>query len=104
MATPSSRSATVRTRDRRITRASICRLSTRFTHSSARLPDGPQREALFLEAKKLFVAYTPYKFVGHRIEAAVFHPWVVGYRRQSFLRALWKYVDIDNDVKGERGA
>ncbi len=68
------------------------------------LPDGPQREALFLEAKKLFVAYTPYKFVGHRIEAAVFHPWVVGYRRQSFLRSLWKYVDIDNDLKGERGA
>ena len=68
------------------------------------LPDGPQREALFLDAKKLFVAYMPYKFVGHRIECAVFHPWVVGYRRQSFLRALWKYLDIDNDVKGERGA
>ncbi len=92
------------------------------------LPDGPEREALFLEAKKLFVAYMPYKFVGHRIEAAVFHPWVVGYRRQSFLRSLWKYVDIDqrpeglgyrrqsflrslwkyvdidNDVKGERNA
>ena len=68
------------------------------------LPDGPQREALFLDAKKLFVAYTPYKFVGHRIECAVFHPWVVGYRRQSFLRALWKYLDIDNDIKGERGA
>lgn len=68
------------------------------------LPDGPEREALFLDAKKLFVAYTPYKFVGHRIEAAVFHPWVVGYRRQSFLRALWKYVDIDNDLKAERNA
>ena len=55
-------------------------------------------------AKKLFAAYMPYKFVGHRIETAVFHPWVVGYRRHSFMRAMWKYVDIDNDLKGERGA
>jgi len=68
------------------------------------LPDGPERDALFVEAKKLFVAYMPYKFVGHRIETAVFHPWVVGYRRHSFMRAMWKYVDIDNDVKAERAA
>jgi ABC-type transport system substrate-binding protein len=68
------------------------------------LPDGPERDALFLQAKKLFVAYAPYKFVGHRIETAVFHPWVVGYRRHSFMRAMWKYIDIDNDLKGERSA
>ncbi len=68
------------------------------------LPDGPERDALFREAKKLFVAYMPYKFVGHRIETAVFHPWVIGYRRHSFMRAMWKYVDIDNHLKGERGA
>lgn len=68
------------------------------------LPDGPERDAAFLAAKKLFVAYTPYKFVGHRIETAVFHPWVVGYRRHSFMRAMWKYVDIDNGLKAERAA
>ena len=39
----------------------------------------------------------PYKFVGHRIETAVFHPWVIGYRRHSFMRAMWKYIDIDHD-------
>ncbi|MGH6608931.1 MAG: ABC transporter substrate-binding protein [Burkholderiaceae bacterium] len=68
------------------------------------LPDGPEREAIFHEAKKLFVAYAPYKFVGHRIDTAVFHPWVIGYRRHPFRRDFWKFVDIDNDVKGERGA
>ena len=67
------------------------------------LPDGPEREAIFLEAK-LFVAYAPYKFVGHRIDTAVFHPWVVGYRRHPFRRDFWKFVDIDNGVKEERGA
>jgi ABC-type transport system substrate-binding protein len=68
------------------------------------LPDGPERDALFLEAKKLFVAYAPYKFVGHRIDTAVFHPWVIGYRRHPFRRDFWKFVDIDNGVKAERAA
>ena len=61
------------------------------------LPDGPERDALFLEAKKLFVAYAPYKFVGHRIETSVMHPWVIGFRRHPFMRDFWKYVDIDNE-------
>ena len=87
-------------RAKRITRASIFRPTTSFMRSRSMLPDGPEREALFLEAKKLFVAYTPYKFVGHRIETAVFHPWVIGYRRHSFMRAMWKYIDIDQRRKG----
>jgi hypothetical protein len=46
----------------------------------------------------LFVAYAPYKFVGHRIETSVFHPWVIGFRRHPFMRDFWKYVDIDEEV------
>jgi ABC-type transport system substrate-binding protein len=68
------------------------------------LPDGPEREALFFEAKKLFVAYAPYKFVGHRIETSVFHPWVIGYRRHPFMRDFWKYVDIDPEGRGGSAA
>ena len=83
--------------------ASTCPHSTSFTRGRERCPTGPSETRSFLEAKKLFVAYTPYKFVGHRIETAMFHPWVVGYRRHSFMRAMWKYVDIDNDAKAERG-
>jgi ABC-type transport system substrate-binding protein len=63
------------------------------------LPDGPERDALFREAKRLFVAYMPYKFVGHRIETSVYHPWVIGFRRHPFMRDFWKYVDIDVDRK-----
>jgi ABC-type transport system substrate-binding protein len=62
------------------------------------LGDGPERDALFLAAKKLLVAYAPYKFVGHRIETSVMHPWVVGFQRHPFMRDFWKYVDIDQDV------
>ena len=31
------------------------------------LPDGPERDALFPEAKRLALAYMPYKFTLHRI-------------------------------------
>ncbi len=62
------------------------------------LGDGPDREALFHAAKKLLVAYAPYKFVGHRIETSVMHPWVFGFQRHPFMRDFWKYVDIDGDV------
>jgi ABC-type transport system substrate-binding protein len=61
------------------------------------LPDGAARDAAFHEAKKLFVAYAPYKLLGHRIETSVAHPWLVGFRRHPFMRDFWKYVDIDND-------
>jgi ABC-type transport system substrate-binding protein len=63
------------------------------------LPDGAEREGLFHEAKRLFVAYAPYKFVGHRIETAVYHPWVVGFRRHPFMRDFWKYIDIDPELR-----
>lgn len=59
------------------------------------LPDGPERDALIHEAKRLSVAYMPQKVTGHRILNDLLHPWVVGYRRHPFLRGWWQYVDID---------
>jgi ABC-type transport system substrate-binding protein len=61
------------------------------------LPDGPERIAMFRDSKKLFIAYAPYKFLGHRIDTSVSHPWVVGFRRHPFMRDFWKYVDIVSD-------
>jgi len=60
-----------------------------------KLPDGPERLKLMQEASKLMVAYMPYKVSGHRIATDLMQPWVVGYRRNPFLREFWKYVDID---------
>ena len=59
------------------------------------LPDGPEREALIREAKKLGVAYMPYKISGHRIVNDLLQPWVLGYRRHPYLRGWWQYVDVD---------
>ena len=59
------------------------------------LPDGPERLALIDEAKKLLIAYMPYKEHVHRIYTDLTEPWVVGYHRNIFVREFWKYVDID---------
>jgi len=59
------------------------------------LPDGPERAALFLEAKRLSVAYMPYKNHVHRIVTDMAQPWLLGYRRPLFWLDWWQFVDVD---------
>ncbi len=59
------------------------------------LPDGPEREALMTQAKKLMVAWMPYKVHVHRIWTDLNQPWVLGYHRNVFVRDFYKYVDIN---------
>jgi ABC-type transport system substrate-binding protein len=63
------------------------------------LPDGPEREALFREAKMIGAVYMPYRALNHRISTDIWHPWVVGYRRPLFWNEWWHYVDIDLSKK-----
>lgn len=59
------------------------------------LPDGPERLKLFEEAKRLAVAYMPYKLHVHRIVADLMQPGVVGYRRPLFWNEWWHMVDVE---------
>ena len=59
------------------------------------LPDGPERLQLMTQAKKLLVAYMPYKIHVHRTFTDMAQPWVLGYQRNIFVRDFWKYIDID---------
>ena len=68
------------------------------------LPDGPERAALMHEAKRLMVAYMPYKAHVHRIWNDLAHPWVIGYHRNVFVREFWKYVDVDMDARAQRSS
>jgi len=68
----------------------------------SKMPDSPERQAVMDEAKKLMIAYMPYKLHVHRIFTDLAHPWVVGYSRNVFVRHFFKYVDIDNDVLQKR--
>ncbi|HEU0200056.1 MAG TPA: ABC transporter substrate-binding protein [Burkholderiaceae bacterium] len=59
------------------------------------LPNGPERAALVHEAKKLTIAYMPYKVHVHRVYTDLTQPWVFGAKRNIFKRDFWKFVDID---------
>ncbi|MFG6449690.1 ABC transporter substrate-binding protein [Roseateles sp. BYS180W] len=58
------------------------------------LPDGPQRNALFHEAKRLAVAWVPYKIVSHSVSNDLAQPWVRGFRRPLFGSDYWQYLDM----------
>ncbi len=60
-----------------------------------KVPDGPERLALFDEMRKIMVAYMPIKALGHRIGTDMWHPWIVGYKRHPFLRHWFAYIDVD---------
>jgi len=66
------------------------------------IPDGPERDALFHEAKRLAVAYMPWRNLVHRIESELWHPWVVGYRRPDFWQEWYHMVDIDESKRPVR--
>ena len=58
------------------------------------LPDGPEREALFKQAKRLAVAYVPYKLHCHRFVVDMMYAEVVGYRRPAYWLDWWHMVDV----------
>jgi len=63
------------------------------------IEDGPERDALFLRAKKLATAYMPYKARLHTVDTDLVHPWLLGYRRTVFWQEWWHMVDIDGDLR-----
>jgi ABC-type transport system substrate-binding protein len=67
------------------------------------LPDGPERQALLDQAKRIMIAYMPYKVHVHRITTDLWHPWVLGFDRNLFVRDFWKYLDIDAAMQAPGG-
>ncbi len=59
------------------------------------LPDGPEREAAFEHAKRLTVAWMPYKLRTHLAATAITQPWLVGFRRPLFWNNWFEMVDIE---------
>ncbi len=59
------------------------------------LPNGAERDALFVELKKIAVAFMPYRSTVHQISTDMWHPWVIGFRRPLFWNEWWHLVDVD---------
>jgi hypothetical protein len=67
------------------------------------LPDGPEREALFLQAKKIAGWPTcPTSATVHRSAPPTGHPWLIGYRRPLFWNEWWHMVDIDRSANARQ--
>ena len=67
----------------------------RLYEQAKRLPDGPERNAIYREMNRLFLVYSPWRLGVHRFISDLAHPWVIGYRRHPVMRSFWSYVDID---------
>jgi ABC-type transport system substrate-binding protein len=59
------------------------------------LPDGPEREAAFDEAKRLTVAWMPYKLRTHLVQITLTQPRLVGWRRPLFWNQWFDVVDLE---------
>ena len=62
---------------------------------AAKMPNGPEREKLYREMSKLVVAYAPWVLHAYRIENIVVHPWVLGYKYDTYNPHPWAYLDLD---------
>ncbi len=70
----------------------------RLYEQAKRLPDGPERNAIYREMNRLFLVYAPWRLGVHRIYTDLSQPWTVGFRRHPVMRGWWEYVDIDLPV------
>ena len=71
----------------------------RLFEASQKIPDSPERDALYMKMNKLFLAYAPWKLGVHRIYTDLMQPWVYGYHRHPVLRGWWQYIDIDGEAQ-----
>lgn len=58
------------------------------------LPDGPEREAGFTQAKRLAAVWMPYKLRTHPVQVTLMHQRVVGFRRPLFWSNWFEQVDV----------
>jgi ABC-type transport system substrate-binding protein len=74
----------------------------RLFAQAARMPDGPEREALYRQMNRILFAYAPLRPTVTPIETGLAHARVIGYRKHPVLREFWKFVDLDDGTATRR--
>jgi ABC-type transport system substrate-binding protein len=67
----------------------------RLYDRARRLPDSPERTALFNRMTALAVAYAPWRLMEHRIEDHLAQSWVRHYKPHPVRFVVWRYLDVD---------
>jgi hypothetical protein len=78
-------------------------LYSNYVDEAKRLPGGPKRVQLFRRMSTLVTAYAPWKLHAYRLENIVVHPWVLGYKYNTFESHPWMYFDIDLERRKAAG-
>jgi ABC-type transport system substrate-binding protein len=60
-----------------------------------RLPDGPERNALYSRMVKLICVYVPWMVETYKQETILMQPWLLNYKKHPFAHEPWRYLDID---------
>jgi len=69
---------------------------------SKRIPNGPERDALYRKMATIAAAYTPWDFGVYRWENTLVRPWVLGYVKHVYYEHPWKYLDLDPGRRNAR--
>jgi oligopeptide transport system substrate-binding protein len=67
----------------------------RLFEAARKLPDSPERTAMYRRMTDLILGYAPWLLQGYSYGNVLAQPWVRGYRQHPFLRAQFRYYDVD---------
>ncbi len=67
-----------------------------------RLPNGPERAALYEKMMKIVLVYAPWVVETFKAQNIVIQPWLLNYKKHPFAREPWRYLDIDLDRAPKR--
>ena len=70
----------------------------RLYEQARRLPDGPERTAIFGKMQALVVAYAPMRFTQHIVEDHAWRARVKNYRAHPIRQFSFRYYDVDPGV------
>ncbi|MFZ6656789.1 ABC transporter substrate-binding protein [Undibacterium sp. TJN19] len=68
-----------------------------------RLPDSPERTAIYRQMAQLVHAYAPWVLRIHPVTADLLQPWLQNYYRHPVDFTNWRYVDIDEQARKKVG-
>jgi|ERR1700674_1623865 oligopeptide transport system substrate-binding protein len=71
----------------------------RFYDLAVRMPDSPERTALYYDMSKLILVYAPWLMGFNPVQHHLVHPWVKGYKKHPMTHATWKYLDVDLQLR-----
>ena len=67
----------------------------RLFEAARKLPDSPERTAMYLRMTDLILGYAPWLLQGYSYGNILAQPWVRGYRQHPFLRAQFRDYDVE---------